>query len=347
MRTIYSRNVFIDSEVGTTQRGADTKVSFPANEFSCIGSQLMKLTLTSFEMRKNFYNIASGVNNTFFYFDGTAAYSPIVIPQKVYTTGAQIATEIQTQLVALFVGSTCTHDAATRKYTLTLGAGAVAASYFVCFQVKNNTPAPPVGVSDANYFQDIHEILGCVPTRDGWDTRNGGFPLNAFSASGTGLAGAPLGPTPVTHITPFVSSLNSLEALYLTCSLPTNNFQSVNFERNSPIVSQDLIPSQLLARIPLAKAFYVPETPFITFEDPDGLFSLTMDGLQQLGTVTFSLKDDKGRPIWEVLQGQAQAGLLSYKMSMRFEILEQETPVHEFRTPAPPLRTQQVNQPFQ
>jgi len=325
--------VFIDSEVGTTQRGQDTKVTFPPNEFRCIGEQLMKLTVTTFEMRKNFYNIADNINNTFFLFDGVNVYTPIVIPQQVYTTGAAIATAIQTQLVALFAGSTCTHDATTRKYTLTLGGGAPAAGYFVCFQVKNNIPAPPAGVLDSQYFQDTHEILGCFPTRDNWT----GLPANAF---GTSVGAGP-------HITPFVSSLNSLEALYLSCTLPTNNFQSVNFERNSPIVSQDLLPSQLIARIPLGKAYYDPETPFITFEDPNSLFSLVMDGLKQLGTVTFSLKDDKGRPIWEVAPTQAQAGLLSYKMSMRFEIMEQDTPVHEFRTPVPPMRSQQVNQPFQ
>ena len=332
VRTVYSRNVFIDSEVGTTQRGQDTKITFPANEFRCVGQQMMKLTLTSFEMRKNFYNIADTINNTFFYYDGAASYTPLTIPQQVYTDPTQIAAAIQVLLIALFAGSTCTYDAAARKYTLNLGAGVPAGAYFVCFQVKNNTPPPPPGVDQDFYFQDIHEILGCFPTRDNWIG-----PVNAF---GTSVGAGP-------HITPFVDSLNSLEALYLTCSLPTNNFQSVNFERNTPIVSQDLIPSQMLARIPLGQAYYVAETPFITFEDPNGIFSLTMDGLKQLGTVTFSLKDDKGREIWQVAPQQAQAGLLGYKMSMRFEILEQDTPDHAFRTGAVPLKSMQPQQPFQ
>jgi len=333
MRTVYSRNIFVDSEVGTTQRGSDTKVTFPANEFSIRGRQLMRLTLSSFEMRKNFYNIASNINNVFYLFDGVATYTPIIIPPKLYNNPADIATEIDTIVAGLYAGSTCTHDAATRKYTITLGGTAPAGAYFVSFQVKNNTPAPPPGVNPDHYFVDTHEIMGGRPTRDDWTPPTGQKKL----LDGTG---------PGAHVSPYVSSLNSLEALYLTCTLPTNNYQSVNFERNTPIAQQELIPTQILARIPLSRQFYTDEYPFITFEDPNNLFGLLMD-IQQLGTVTFSLQDDKGRDIWQVAPQQAQDGLLSYKFSLKWEVVEMETPDHAFRTPEPPLKSQKVQQPFQ
>ena len=70
MNVVESRNLFVDSSA--TQRGESRSVtlSVPQGMMECQDHQTLRVTLASFQMRKNFYNVNQH-NNTFFVFAKT------------------------------------------------------------------------------------------------------------------------------------------------------------------------------------------------------------------------------------------------------------------------------------
>jgi len=333
MRSVYQRNVFIDSEASSNRDDKlAVKVNFPPTNFNIRQGQMMRITLSQFTMRRNFYNIHQ-YNNVFYLYDPAGpTYTPIIIQPGTYITFTALMVALQAALVAVVAGSTANYDNVSRKITITLGGAAPAAAYLVSFQLK--TQQPPAGVSGDFAFMDTHEILGCIPTRDGF----GATPVNAFGTS-TGV-----GP----HVTPYVAALNSNECIYLRTSLQTNNYQSTGFERDTPLNSNEIIPTQILARIPLLVSSFEAGTQdaFITFDDPNNLFGVLMD-IQQLSSVEFFLTDDKGRPIASVAPSQASAGLLNYKFTLRWEIVEHESPPASHAVGEPTAKPMKISQSFQ
>jgi hypothetical protein len=328
MKVKYYRNIFLDSEVnqiGTTSQ--IVKANFPSSVFSIRNGERMRMILTSFEARRNWYAI-NETNNTFYWFDpaGAGTYFPIVIAKGNYEyfDGAPAGfTDLKTALstavnaVAQLAGSTVSYDQRTRKFSIdtTGGAAPAVGGYFVCFQVKLNEPDAPANVSEEGYFNDSNEVLGAIPTRDDWTV-----PRNAFGTT-TGAA---------VHITPYVASLNTLEAIYIRTNLHSGNYQTYGFERDLPN-EKGLTPTNILARIPLTRAYFDKQFEFVSFEDPNSLFSMELTQTQ-LSQVSFTITDDKGRLIPQVADGQAKDGNLNFKMTLRWEVVDMETDLDAYKT---------------
>lgn len=311
MKVKFARNVFVDSEINSIGNGQISKINFPPSAFSIAPREQMRLTLSSFEMRRNWYNINPS-NNTFYLYDpaGTGTYSPIVIQQGNYDDFNTLAGAIATAISVVVPLSTCVYQPIPRKYLITLGATAPVGSYLVCFQVKLDSALQPPTVSANGYFNDSQELLGAKPTRDGWN----GVPVNAFgTATGT-----------IPMLSPYVVALNTLEAIYIRTNLHSGNYQTFGFEKDLPN-QQGLTPTQIFARIPLSRAYFDAEFEFVSFEDPNSLFSMYLSQTQ-LSQVYFTITDDKGRLIQEVADGQAENGNLSFKMSFRWEVLLDDIP---------------------
>ena len=69
-----TRNIFIDSETNTNIDLTQVSVNLVPNDFFCGANEEMRITLTSFEMRNNWYNI-NQYNNTFWLFTPTTPTS--------------------------------------------------------------------------------------------------------------------------------------------------------------------------------------------------------------------------------------------------------------------------------
>ena len=339
MRTTYFRNVYLDSEINAIGNGQVSRIQFPSSAFNIRPQQMMKMVLTSFEMRRNWYSV-NATNNKFYLYRPSAApgaqYTEITIVPGSYrsfsgtpaTTPAPVgslAKAIETAIQTALGGAPVVEwDEVSRKFSIQLPVGVPADSYLVCFQVKQNPTNPdPLAISESGYFNDSAELLGAKPTRDNWTT-----PVNAF--------GSTVGLNP--HITPYVGSLNTIETIFLRTSLKTNNYQSYGFERNLPN-QNGLTPTTIFARIPLSRAYYNDEFEIIQFEDTNDLFSILLQQTQ-LSDMLFTITDHAGRPLQEVAVGQADDGNLSFKMSFRWEVVEQETPQGEYRIKPPPLLNQ-------
>lgn len=335
MITKFQRNVFIDSEINSVGNGQVSKINFPPSAFNVAPKEQMKMTLTSFEMRRNWYPV-NPTNNTFYWYDPTAAlatqYIPIVVLQGNYDSFADAPLTVASllgailaaiNLVPALAGTTATYSEVSRKYTFVIPAGLPAGSGFVAFQVKqlNQLPTGITSITPNGFFNDSAELLGGYPTRDNF----GAEPLDLFSGLALNAGVVPA----VNQISPFVTALNTLEAIYIRTNLHSGNYQTYGFEKDLPN-QQGLTPTQIFARIPLSRAYFDPQFEFISFEDPNALFSMFLQQTQ-LSQVFFTITDDKGRLIQEVAVGQAAAGNLSFKMSFAWEVLVDELPPDEKR----------------
>jgi len=291
-----SRLIFVDSEVNTTGNRGKAKILVPNHPFSVGRDDRMRLTLAAFEMRRSWYNI-NATNNTFYvYTTATDTYVECVIASGSYDSFAELAAAIQAALQVNLASATCTYADATRRFTFVLTGAAVTAR-IVCFQVKVGTR--PVGVSEAGFFSDVHEILGCTPSR------------TSTPVSGAGDAAT------ATQPAPFPAQLNTLEAIYLRTNLLGGNFQTYGHERYLPD-SNSLTETQIFARIPLTSTCYQPITPFITYEDQNALFELHLQQ-KSLDSIELYVTDDKGRLLAEVAPDQAELGLMSFKCVLKWE----------------------------
>jgi hypothetical protein len=341
MKEVYYRQVFLDTELNSLGGGQASRVSFPSTEFSVKSNQLMKLTLTSMEIRRNWYSL-NKYNNTFFLYNFPALgqYTELQIAPSSYRTFPELATGIQNAILAIpaLAGSLCVWENLTRKFKITL-AGALATSYFVCFQVSGNNPAPPAGVPSGNpYFSDSTEILGGKRTTNGWD---GVTPNNAFVDANTVDAPAKVGNGD--HFSKYVGALNSIEAIYLRTFIQSNNFQSLSFDGGTNPNQTALVSTNIFARIPISRATYDDVFEIIQYEDYNDNFSMLLQQAH-LSDMTFLLTDHASRPLAEVAQGQSADGNLSFKISFRWSIIEQEVPQGEYRVRPPASQSMGIKQ---
>ena len=296
-----SRLIFVDSEINTVSNQAKAKILVPPQPFSVHGGDHMRLTLLSFEMRRNWYSVNQTNCVFYIYTPSTTTYQEIIIPPGSYDTFAKLAAAVQVGLraaAATYALAECVFDESSRKLTFTL-TGAAADAHLVCFQVKQGVR--PAGVSDAGFFSDSYELLGLIPSRTATHT-------NATDAVGPGA-----------HAAPFPCALNTLEAIYLRTNLMGGNYQSYGHERFLPD-SNGLVETQILARIPLTRACFDPIFEFVQFEDTNDLFQMHLQR-QSLDTIELYVTDDKGRFLAEVDPRQADLGLLSFKCVLRWDHL--------------------------
>jgi hypothetical protein len=292
-----SRLIFIDSELNGSPNAV---VEFPSQPFSVCCSDHMRLTLLSFQMRRTWHTV-NATNNTFYIFGAaqTGVYVEVKIEPESYESMDELAAAVQKALIAAIGNpAACTYDTATRRLKFTL-AGCLNTAYIVCFQAKKGTL--PVNVSPDGFFQDTHQLLGLIPTR------NADVLINA-SGSSTGSA---------EFSAPFPASLNTLEALYLRTNLMGGNFQTYGHELGLP-TRNGLTETQIFSRIPLSSAVYDEADPFVTFEDSNDLFQLHLQQ-KHIDRIEFTITDDKGRLLSEAAPGQTAAGLLGFKCVLRWD----------------------------
>lgn len=338
------RNIFIDSETNTNIDSTQVSVNLIPNDFNCGPNEAMRMTLTTLEMRNNWYNI-NQYNNTFYIFTPTAlgsatgtyyqiqmaASSYLDFVDGLYNTnfistttnvpGLNSALTTALNAGGIGTGHVSTFNILTRKFTITLnvsGAGSNATltnnSYPVSFAIPPNLGSSPIGVSPLYSFVDTAEIIGgystvVVPVA--------GSPPRSLMSGGT-VSGATL-----IFVSPFVAQLNSMEAIYLRANLQSLNYSTYGFAQN--VFQNSITGTQIFARIPLPTQHYYLTNPFTVLEDKNDLFTIEI-GNKQLDNITLYMTDDKNRPIPMVAVGQVIAGMLSFKCSLKWEVIAKDMP---------------------
>jgi hypothetical protein len=271
-------------------------------------------------------------------------YNPgVASPTTVNGIATAIQTALNTAVVAgayppfttygaspsIGTGHTCSYDPITRDYTIVINFGGAgsngtldALSYPVCFCVPNGqnlTDPPPANVNQFGYFSDSYEILGGRANKQ----YKAGIPPLAFNNVSNPANSSTNAPnsstaTSTTWVSPYVAQLNTNEALYLRTNLQSSNYSTYGFAQS--IYQNAITPSNIFARIPLQNQIYNISDPFIVFENKNDPFIIDI-GNKQLNQFTLFLTDDKNRFIPLTNYSQVIGGMLSFKLTIKFEIL--------------------------
>ena len=303
----HSKTIFIDTDTLTNGVSSKARVLFPPMFQTCCDDR-MKLTLLQLVLPKRFYNINS-TNKLFYVRDSTAdTYIEVEIPEGTYTTHDDLAAAVQVGLRAAdatLANATCTYDDNTRKLSITMP-GVSTTSFIVCWQSRGTRPA---GVSPTGFFQQTHIILGGRPSR-------GDAPVNSFGALG-------ISPMPA----PYPASLSSMDSLYLRCNLMGGHFQSIGHERFIANNPNQVIESQIWARIPVENPASL--TPVIYQDSGSDMFTLE-PSQRNLDSLELFLTDEWGRSLAEVSPGQVADGMLNFTATIRWDVMTPAKPVaHE------------------
>ena len=220
-----------------------------------------------------------------------------MIPEGTYSSYTALAAAVQVGLRAAdatLTDASCAFDADTHKLTITLPSVS-ASSFLVVWQSRS---ARPAGVSQPGFFQQTHMILGCRPSR-------GAAPVNAFAAVGSGAMSAP-----------YPCSLSSMDSIYLRSSLMGGHYQSIGHERFIPNNPNQIIESQIWARIPIT----TDANPIIYVDNGADMFQLNPQQRSLISLELF-LTDEWGRSLAEVSPGQVGDGMLNFTATIRFDVL--------------------------
>ena len=301
MEVVSSKNVFVNSESARTGDGQNLHLLFPPDAFSTNHKdELMRLTLTSFTMRRNFYSI-NKYNNVFYKGSSVGTVDTNTTIYTIEEGDYLLMSNLQTALQeALQTGkkdgqvqqttTTCAIDNITRKIILT-----------------------NVSVSSGEVFwsgsdMDTHEILGGTP--------NELFVVNSTTATGK-----------------FVVQADSISDVYLRTNLQSNNF--ISKKENNHLGNIDIF-----ARIPLYGNIggqdILAKTNVVKWEDSNDLYSIYIPN-HQLSNVVFHLTDDKMRPL-PMSDAQAAAHNINFKLTFRFDIMRRKNEMPPF--PLNPVKDQ-------
>ena len=325
VRGQVSRLLFLDSSVNGTGTGDRTRLLLPSGHFTATGNEQMSLTLQSFSIRRNWYNINS-TNNTGYVFTNDVYYE-FSIPPGTYTTFADLATAIATSLTALIAANSglsaitsaaaCTYSALTRKFTITFTKvqNVDKAIEIRCFALKQ---ALPTGVTPQGGFNDFFEILG-------------GRSIKTAAAASNSLelqTGTPVNKEVLISYIP--AALNTMDAIYLHLpTLETGNFMSTGHESHI-LDSNRLVESSIFARIPFDDSTFTEVHEVIQFEDTGGDSFQSMLSRKSLEQIELRVTDPKGRSL-----GQAANFGPSYNAVLRFDIFvppQPQEPTHGVKT---------------
>ena len=321
MKGEVSKLIWIDSSVNT--HGDRTKILVPSHPFSATGNEKMGLTLLSFGMRRNWYNI-NPTNNTAYIFVANTHYEFNIIP-GVYSTFASLASSIQSalnfsiaaftipQLTSVAVG----YNATTRLFTMTFTMAAGSENEVVdirTFAVKGG--GLPAGVSLQGGFSDVHEILGASPIRDVATLAT----HNCMNELFTNVVGSK-----------YPASLNTLDAIYIhLTTLETGNFMSTGHELHVRD-SLRLVESSLFARIPFDDSSFSEVHEVIQYEDSGGDMFQSLLTRKSLENLDIRVTDARGRSLANMDPTQADEGLMAFKMCLRWDLFVPPGPPENHR----------------
>jgi hypothetical protein len=319
MSATNQRNIFIDTE---QYHGSDNKAKllFPSQTLVVPQGFGIKLSLQQFTMKKTFYNI-NEYNRIFYIYDeSTTTYQEVKLSTGDFFAFASngggasantLCKNIEDALLATsgISSATVTYDFTTRKININ-STSLTSTKYIVFFQIPQSRQGTiPAGVSQNGYFSDTAEIFGGIANQEVPSVH----PTPGLSQNGNDFTSY------------YPASLFSMESLRILINLGNTNLETPNMDANSS--TSICLTSQTFGTIPVHTGTFngndMVQPSMIYFQDDgDELFSIKLQQ-NHIDNATFSLVDNKGRPLDETGANQFKNGQLSYQMVIRFEIIEE------------------------
>jgi hypothetical protein len=321
MRGEQSKFLFIDSAVD------HGRVSLPPQPFSCHDNESMSFTIVDFTMRRNFPQISLANNTFYIYVSSDQSFYEVTIPIGDYASYTALNTAISSALTTTLSSANpssslrtkvsalvSTYVALTRTYafSLTMAGGASATDIEIrCYHIKDGNV--PSGISKNGAFSDVHEILGGEPLK-------GDINKNSFSRD-----------TADTSIlySKFPASLSTLDALYLRCNLELGNYEAPGLDMFH-VDGVQMQNSNIIAKIPIRGSTEAIRQAheIITFEDAGGDLYQKILPLKNLEHVQFFVTDKRNRSMREYAPDQAEIGMMSFNLTVRWDKFIPPKPEH-------------------
>ncbi len=271
-----TRNLFVDTSRVLIGNSLDTTINLPQNLMRCNENEIMRISLGSFSMNKNWLNINGG-NNKFYIIGsngaGSISFARIEIPVGNYKSFTdpefglctKIAEVCDLELVKTGVNdfgittpaTECLYDEVNNRITLEfnlVGGTNTAEIKLVSFTLPDynyNTAAPLLqGILGTDYewaYQSSAEILGgCQHSR--LDVSNDA--QNAFEEFTNLFQVVTKTATDVKLEGYYQGSLKTEENIYLRTDLNSTSFQTSSFDLGGSLFPY-VKNSQILAKIPI------------------------------------------------------------------------------------------------
>tara|TARA_R110000764_G_scaffold28636_2_gene67409 strand:+ start:453 stop:1532 length:1080 start_codon:yes stop_codon:yes gene_type:complete len=359
MKLVEERNFFVDTERVIQGNCLDTFISLPQNLIRCQPNQNMRITLGTFSMRRNFYNVNYNNNKLYLVTEAAGVFdssAQIVVEEGDYRNYSDAnegicqawETAIDTALVSLGVPAgacNCVYDRITRKLTIdfvTTG-GAFDNIKLVCFTMPNfraqagTMLASIIGNDLEAAFQDSHVLLGGCPHTNERATTYAELveciPL-------TRTAGPPVS---YTGTSIYNANLSTEQNIYMRTDLNNTAFQTSSFDVSS--IYPNVITSNILAKIPYVNPYkseigedqstppdvantrvYNSEqdTPVIRYTDNgNDLFSLLLTS-KGVASLRLFLTDAYGRRLPEISAEQLKCNGIHFTCSLKVNVYESD-----------------------
>tara|TARA_R110000787_G_scaffold6733_2_gene23384 strand:+ start:2991 stop:4070 length:1080 start_codon:yes stop_codon:yes gene_type:complete len=359
MKLVEERNFFVDTERVIMGNCLDTFISLPQNLIRCQANQNMRITLGTFSMRRNFYNVNYNNNKLYFVTEVAGVFdssAQIVIEEGDYRNYNDAnegickawETGIDTALTSLGVvapASSCDYDRITRKLTFTFNVtgGVFDNLKMVCFTMPNFRAETGtmlnsiIGNDSESAFQDAHVLLGgcphtnqeastyaelveCIPL-----TRNAGPPVTYNGAS------------------IYNANLSTEQNIYMRTDLNNTAFQTSSFDVSS--IYPSVVTSNILAKIPYVNPYKSEigedqstpptladtrvynceqDTPIIRYTDNgNDLFSLLLTS-KGVASLRLFLTDAYGRRLPEISAEQLKCNGIHFTCSLKVNVYESD-----------------------
>lgn len=343
---VDTRNLFVSTESVTNGNSLDTTFFLPQGLMSCDESQRMRLSLLTFSMRQNWYNI-NQYNNRFYLVAvdavGVILSSALVTiargnyssyDNSVFGLTVALETAMGTALTAMGITGhnvAVVWDSVTGKLQMTYDASSQPTYINIkhlAFTINNYTSSGGslvqdiIGTNNVTAYQDVFEILGGCKNvknevsvfselKDIFDTT---FVANAMTA--TSYWGA---------------SLNTMENIYIRTNLNNTSFQSAGFDTGSSKYP-DIVSSNILAKIPIGNNNFAYQTDTVRkmisqeqskviyyTDNGNNLFSMYLQTKQQT-SMRLYVTDAYGRPLSIESPEQLSCNGMYWTATMRIDV---------------------------
>jgi len=326
MESYYQRTVFLDSGVNRVGDGIDAAWTNNEGTLSVQGNdKFLKMTLQTLSLYRNFFTI-NITNNRFFIIGGGAFISAVIIPEGEYATFTLLAAAISAAILVnnpLYL-NTVTYDVPSRRFIIDMtaaGANWITGTHnFLFFCDPRNETATilmsPAAAGPYGIFNDSYMLFGAKPIRN-IEVTTVVFGFEEFPAQ------------PKVYYSWYPALLGTMDEIVVRCQTPGVNLSSYGYDVSPGVVNQNnpsIVPTNILARIPIRETVYIPETAYIQYiGDGDETFNMLL-GVKALNTIRLVLTDSRGRPIPQANEDQADIGSLSFRASLRIDYLQSVLP---------------------
>ncbi len=330
---IRSFNLFCDTDRGAetpSGKGDNFELLLNGVNVSCDRGQVIRLSLKSFIMQKNFPNINRNNSRFTIKTNGTHFNNDVNLTHQNVKSIHDLAEDFGEKLSeALLAMATTNHGstATTATATQVLPQGATNAAgttddiiqFKVVFDADHNINDLKIQAFEryGNQLSDIYSILGINRIRKDSDDTD-------FTSNSLGVGDVTITAREITIKCKYPGQRQSEHSVYLRTSLNSNNLatSSLNDARTPGIHNNKVTHTDILGRFNI-------DNEFIAWESSTGREFFLELREKHLANATFYLTDSHGQPL-DYYSGQAANGNLNFAFTLRIDILQKSAPNERF-----------------